>query len=251
MATVTAPFCSFLAKGKFGDLIVCQPKPYTKGPASRESPTQFAFEVAAPKGTKSKIIDFLFPISGWISEKCDMERVMRVLSPLPNYLPAGMTSRMSFSEWAKLQQLAFQEARALFNTLTEQQKTSWTIFGHQFIKQDICTLALVPVTGFEIFMSMKMLFRLVGFADSIVKTLWAPVMDPELSEQAARKSWEITESYYQMKKASLRRAWVLYRHHEYTIQQVMSITQSWASFNKWKALKLMIMEAADAAWVDW
>lgn len=247
MATVFGPFCSFLAKGKFGGIIQCQPKPYTKGPAARENPTPFTFSVDGPENKTTTLLDFLFPISGFISEKCEMERVMKMVPVSGGGPPDWQRARMSFVEWAKLQNVAFKEARVLFDTLNEQQKTSWTIFGHQFVKQDICTLVGNAVTGFEVFMSLTMFSKLMGY----IAPLWAPVMDASLSAEAARRGWKATYWYYNMKKASLRRAWVLYRKHKYTIKEVMSITEVWKKFSKWYSIKEEIMIKANQAWGLW
>ena len=247
MAKVFAPFCSWLAKGKFGGVIQCQPEPYTKGPASRGNPMPFTFSVDGPEEKTTTVADFLFPISGFIAEKCEMERIMKMVPVSGGVPPEWVRNRTSFQEWAKVQHLAFQEARALFDQLNEQQKTSWTIFGHQFVKQDICTLVGVPMTAFEVFMSITMFSKLIGY----IAPLWAPVMDASLSAEAARRGWKATYWYYQMKKASLRRAWVLYRKHKYTIKEVMSITEVWKKFSKWYSIKEEIMIKANQAWISW
>jgi len=247
MAKVFAPFCSFLAKGKFGGVIQCQPEPYTKGPAANENPQSFTFEIEGEEYKKNIVTDFLFPISGFIWEKCEMERVMKMVPVTGGFPPDWARERMSFDEWARLQNIAFKEARALFNTLSEQQKTSWTIFGQMFVKQDICTLVGSVMTGFEVFMSFAMFLKLFGF----VMKLWAPVMDASLSAEAMRRGWKATYWYYAMKQASLRRAWVLYRHHRYTIKQVMSVTEVWYKFKKWWNIKQEIMQAANVAWHLW
>jgi len=247
MAKVFAPFCSFLAKGKFGGVIQCQPKPYTKGPAANENPQPITFEIEGEENKKSIVADFLLPISGLIWEKCEMERLMKMVPARGGAHPNWERARMSFEEWAKLQNIAFKEARALFNTLNEQQKTSWTIFGHMFVKQDICTLVETAVTGFEVFMSLNMFLKLADF----VSKLWAPVMDASLSAEAAARGWKATHWYYEMKKASLRRAWVLFRKHKYTIKQVMSITEVWKKFSKWHDIQFEIMKYANELWKYW
>jgi len=247
MATVIGPFCSFRAKGKFGGIIQCQPKPYTKGPAQRQNPVQFSYDIENEGGNKNKVTDFFFPISGWISEKCEMERIMKMVPVEGGVPPEWARDRMNFEEWAKLQNIAFKEARALFNTLNEQQKTSWKIFSYQFAKQDLCTLAVVPVTYFEVFMSLGIFSILVG----IPIKLFAPVMTEELSVEAAARGWRATYWYYQMKKASLRRAWVLYRKHKYDIKTVMKITEVWKKYRKWHDIQFEIMKAADEVWKYW
>lgn len=247
MAKVFAPFCSFAAKGKFGGVIQCQVEPYTKGPAHWQNPQEFKFELEGDFGEKSKVVDFFFPISGFISNKCEMERLMKVVPVEGGVPPEWARRRMDFSAWAKAQHEAFKAARALWDQLSEKQKVSWTIFGHQFYKQDLCTLIGAPMTAFEVFMSLNMFFKLAGWAEK----LWAPVMDPSLSAEAAKRGWKATWTYYEMKKASLRRAWVLYRKHKYTLKTVMKISEVWKHFKKWHDIKFEIMRSANQLWKYW
>jgi len=247
MAEVFAPFCSFRAKGKFGGVIQCQVKPYTKGPASYEKPQEFTFTLEGEYNKPTKVHDFFFPLSGLIYEKCEMDRLMKIVPARGGAPPEWERRRIDFEDWAKAQHEAFKAARALWDKLTEKQKVSWEIFGHMFQKQDLCTLALVPVTAFEIFMSLNMFIALAGFAEK----LWAPVMDASLSQEAMRRGWKATYWYYKMKKASLRRAWVLYRKHKYTLKQVMSITEVWKKYKKWHDIMFELMSEADKVWKYW
>jgi hypothetical protein len=247
MAKVFAPFFSFRAKGMFADTIQVQPKPYTKGPASLVEPQPITYELIGEEGKPSLVFDFIFPLSGIISEVCEMERVMKVARPLGNQLPEDFTPRDDFADWAKAQQLAFKVAKALFDKLTEEQKTSWKIFGHMFIKQDICTLAVVPASYFDMFMSVNMFLQLANWTTK----LFAPVMTEKLSAEAGARGWKATNWYYEMKKASLRRAWVLYRHEAYTIQQVMSVTEVWEKYKQWYAIREAIEVAANNVWHLW
>jgi len=247
MAKVFAPFCSFKAKGKFGGIIQCQVRPYTKGPASRQKPIKFIFELESEFGKKDKVVDFFFPLSGLIAEKCEMERLMKVVPVKGGVLPDWLRRRVDFSEWAKAQHIAFREARALWNKLSREEKVSWEIFGHQFIKQDLCTLIGTPVAAFEAFMSFQIFLKLSGLA---MRT-FAPVMTKELSEEAAKRGWKATYWYYRQKKASLRRAWALYRKHKYTIKKVMAITEVWKKYKKWHDIMFDIMQKADELWKYW
>jgi len=247
MAKVFSPFCSLKAKGKFGNVIQCQVKPYTKGPASYEEPLSFVFELKGEYGKPTKVVDFLFSLSGLVHEVCEMDRIMKVVPVRGGPPPDWERRRVPFEVWAKAQHEAFKAARALWDKLSEKQKISWEIFGHMFRKQDLCTLVGVPVTAFEVFMSFQMFLKLAGFAEK----MWAPVMDATLSEEAARRGWRATYWYYNMKKASLRRAWVMYRRHKYTIKQVMSITEVWKKYKKWHDIMVEIMEASNTLWKYW
>ena len=247
MAKVFAPLISWKAKGKIGNVVQITPEPYTKGPISRANPESFYFEITGEGGEKREVLDYVFPLTGVVSNVCEMNRIMKVV-PIHGGFPGdNWQSRLSFEEWARLQHLAFQEARKLALQLTEEQKTSWTIFGHQFYKQDFCTLVGVPVMWFEAFMSINMFLKLSGWA----MKLWAPVMTEELSAEAAARGWRATNWYYRMKKASLRRAWVLYRKKHYDIKTVMKITEVWKKYKKWHDIMFEIMKQADELWKYW
>jgi len=247
MAKVFAPLLSWKAKGVFGGTVQITPEPYTKGPISRADPVAFTFDIVGENQEKREILDYAFPLTGVVSNLCEMDRIMKVVPISGGMWGGGGKGRMEFEEWARLQHLAFQEARKLALQLTEEQKTSWTIFGHQFYKQDFCTLIGVPVTYFEVFMSLNIFMKLSGWG----MKLWAPVMTEELSVEAAARGWRATYWYYLMKKASLRRAWVLYRKKHYDIKSVMKITEVWKKFKKWHDIKFEIMKQADELWKYW
>jgi len=237
MAKVVAPFFSLKAKGKFADTIQVQPKPYTKELYWEKVPDSYYKVTYISPKTQGGYVDFigetLFPATLGMHKFCELDRIMKPVLKLqkPGWEVTGFEGynydwmRVSFADWAKEQHKIFKQLTQIQKELTEAQKTSWKVFGLEFKKQDLCTLAIIPISWAEQFKSMILLGSLAHLFDPPFPK-WAPVAKTD-------PCWKADFEYYNMKKASLRRAWAFYRKGKYDIKRVMSVTTAWKKYSAW------------------
>lgn len=245
MAKVFAPFFSLKAKGKFGGVIQVQPKPYSKDLVLKTAPEEVIIPKYITPNQSSPFSDLIFPFSMEMGRRCEMDRIMKVQFQLKGkaYMvdnPSAFgydSERFDFEKHAREQQKIFRELKQLQRQLTEAQKTSWKVFGLTFIKQDLCTLAMIPCSWADMFMSFNLLVKLSAPFRTL-NLLWAPVS----VEMECRYGlyW-----YHAAKQAQLRRAWGLYRKNKYSLRKVMSITQAWKKHKAW------YNEVTSSAWDFW
>jgi len=239
-----APLFSLRAKGKIGKDFQIQPLQYSKAPDAKVGAEEYQYEVKWVDDKPSGVFDFFLPGVSGIGEKCEIWRHFKIC---PVEQDTGLRGCGCIGDFDKRMECVgkviarenyFKAIRELWNNLTQDEKTSWEVFGMQFNKHDICVLAVTAVTAFHVFMSFNMI---LAFARGLVAR-FAPVMTTQVSTEAALRGWKATHWYYVMKKAQLRRAWVLFRKRKYTIKQVMKITEVWKKYKKWALIKRPYIE---------
>ena len=249
MAKVFAPMFSLRAKGTFAKDFQYQPLPYTKAPDAIIEQEIKEYDIEWIDKTKDQGASFLFPLTSLIGNKCELYRSFK-LNPRKG---AGWgckdiadpVKRKACEDKFRAHQQHFIEVRQRWNELSKLEKGSWEIFGHMFMKEDLCRLATAPMFMFEIFMSFGMFAKLTHG----ILLRWAPIMTNQLSVEAGKRGFQMTYWYYQMKLSQLRRAWMLYRKHKYTIKQAMQVTEVWNKYKKWRVWRGQMEKAADLWWI--
>ena len=248
MATVMAPMFSFRAKGTFAKTIQIQPQPYTKAPDAMLEADLKEFDIEWIDGSKDKGKSFLAPISSAIGNKCELYRTLKITPRKAAGWGCGrcadLDARMECVKKQKAHQQHFIEVRKRWNELSKLEKGSWEIFGLQFLKEDLCNLVVDNLKPFEIFMSYAMFAKLLHG----VLLRWAPIMTNQLSVEAGKRGFQMSYWYYQTKLSQLRRAWMLYRKHKYTLKQAMQTTEVWNKYKKWRVWRGEMEAAADLWW---